>query len=191
MHKIRGSALIAFKKYVYSELPQNEAVVFFENVRDLLPKQIMPSGLYNLEDSIEVERKFAQFTNRTLEDVVVNDTRFVLLTDLSTIYRAIIRLGGVERILGFSVYMAKNYYNYSQLKIRQNKPGYFKYEVTILEHLLDWCIYGYKGAYLGILEICGYRATKFDLLSVEHHAIKQGDVLLKYSTYCMELYYEK
>ncbi|MEQ9404694.1 MAG: hypothetical protein RIM99_13970 [Cyclobacteriaceae bacterium] len=121
---------------------------------------------YPIFKYIQLCQSVAEKVNKSLEDLTIDSSRFVLEEDLNGIYKFFIRVGGPERTIHSFPQITKTYCNFVRYHIEDNKSGSLILRGETVAEINEWNKVALKGAMTGILNVCKRPIKTFEVANI-------------------------
>ncbi len=163
--KTKGTFLVAtqvfFEKHISSDY-------FNLNWNKYYPeKVVLSSSWYSSEPIMRWLENAAKDKNTSFRDLVMDHTKHMLERDLNGVYKFIMKLTGVKRILDAQPQLAKSYHNWLVITNQVNNGDYYQAEIIVPKLFTEFTVCAAEGALKGVLSVCGQKMVNFRILSSE------------------------
>lgn len=126
---------------------------------------VLPSGWYDIYSLMRVMNHAVKEAHSTIFDAYVEISRKNASSDLTTIYRAFLRLAGPKGLLGASPTLWKNYVRFGTVEKVTNEPGlHIAIGRGLPSELVDWASAAWHGFIPTAAEIAGGKNAKLEVI---------------------------
>jgi hypothetical protein len=162
---VKGTHVIMARKWVDERLGEGSFMARVGDAPTDWPKVILPGSWYNvfpLEHAIaDAARQLKMSTEDAATDIAARNAR----ADLTTVYRAFLRVAGPHLIMNATSALWRNYVAFAEAKKVKNDYGKFIGECHKLPpRLLDWACGCWRGFVPTAIELAGGKESKGRIL---------------------------
>lgn len=163
--KTKGTFLIATKIFFENYISND---YFNMNWNKYYPdKVLLSSSWYSSEPIIRWLDDAAKDKNISFNVLVLEHTKFMLERDLNGVYKFIMKLSGIKRILDAQPQLAKSYHNWLEISNQVNNGDYYQAEIIVPKLFTEFTICAAEGALNGVLKVCGQNMMDFKIINLE------------------------
>ena len=163
--KYKGSAILAVRNFLDQECGSGYFNRYWSNYhQDIL---IQATNWYPLEFLVNILYQATSNVNMSFRDLVLKQSRMMLVNKKNGIYRHILEKGGVKKILVALPHLEKTYNTSSHIKNLEVRDGYYKMEMINPAQYSDYSVYCIEGGIGGIISVCGEEIIEFNILGRE------------------------
>ena len=163
--KTKGTFIIATQVFFEKQMSKD---YFNLNWNKYYPdKVVVSSSWYQSEPIMRWLEDAAKDKNSTFRDLVMEHTKHMLERDLNGVYKFIMKLAGVRKILDAQPQLAKSYHNWLVITNLVNNGEYYQAEIKVPNLFYDFTICAAEGALKGVLSVCGQKMIDFRIISSE------------------------
>ncbi|HZS41402.1 MAG TPA: hypothetical protein VFF06_31450 [Polyangia bacterium] len=146
--KVKGTHVLMARQWIDAQLGEGEFLKRIEERPSDWPKVLLPASWYDVDPMNHALRSAARALGRTVEDVATDISRSNARHDLTTVYRAFLRVAGPHLVMNATALLWRNYVNFGDAQKVVNERGHYVGECRgIPTRLLEWAC----GAWLGFV----------------------------------------
>ena len=168
-YQVKGSHIVVARDWIDERLREGAFSMQAKLAGASWGEIILPGMWYPVEPLIKVLAWASPKVGRPVQEVAAEIAMGNARKDLTTIYRAFMRLASPVRLLRMTPMLWRNYVKFAEATVVQNDPGYYIGACTELpERFGDWAV----GCWLGFLPVAiemaggkGVRAKLLDQVS--------------------------
>lgn len=149
--KIKGTNLIVVRKYFEMEFGSEFATSKFSAYYP--QTTILASSWYLAAPAIQLIYECATEKKINFRELMLKMTAFALETDLNGVYKFLMKLGGLNRILGSLPQLGNFYTDWVETKVIKNVDGCLILEYIIPKQFEEYIINAQEGAMIGIFNV--------------------------------------
>ncbi len=171
-YKVKGTSIKNLKKYLDSLMGPGSFDNLNAKVGLVSGNLILSSSWYDAEKTLRLNKLAAERMEQTFKEFTLHFTDYMMQADLNGVFKFLLRLGGINRILASSPRIAQAYSNFLEFRIVRNEKGCFQVRLVAPASLIEWEIYSTEGSVRGLFNVFELQVIKLnvaDKLSLDNN----------------------
>jgi len=152
-----NSTSVFMKEQFGAEYVQNSLISYFQD------HDIKSNVWYPVYPLIQWMYDSSAKSNFSFDDLVRNNSRFVMETEISDVGRFFMKLSGPRRIFDAIPQVCSSNFNWIEINNLENKKGCYRDEVVLPERFCEFYLFSMEGAIDVLLSLCGKSVREFNV----------------------------
>jgi hypothetical protein len=155
-YKTKGTHVLQARIWVDERLGAGMFNKLAAESGDAWPTVLLPASWYDVEPLVKLLTIVSARTRISLENITTEITARNARNDLTSVYRAFLRVAGPHLTMNATAKLWSTYVAFGEAKKIQNDPGFYLAECRgIPRHLLSWACGAWKGFVPTAIEVSG------------------------------------